>query len=532
MSKYIFVTGGVISGLGKGIIAASIGNLLKHRGYKIFVLKLDPYLNVDPGVISPYEHGEVYVTADGGETDLDLGHYERFIGENFTKDSNFTSGKIFSRILEKERKGSYNGKTVQFIPHVTNEIKDILKSIEKKYKPDFLIVEIGGTVGDIESNPFIYALAEMSYDKKNQSTFFAHVTYVPYLKTSKDFKTKPTQNSIRALNSMGIKPNMVFLRADKDIDNEIVEKVARFSLLEKNSVISMPDLESVYDAPLWLETKKIAATIEKHFNLKSKIGNIKEWKKFADQIKVQKQNKIKIAMVGKYIEFPDSYKSIIEATRIAASYLDTEVEFKWIDAGQLTSQNIAQTLVDTQATMILPGFGHRGFEGKVLTAIYTRQKDIPTFGICLGMQAMSVAQARLNGFPKATSSEFQTGDKEEVFVLDIIPGKQGNLGGTLRIGNQNISLKEDSLFAKYYQSKEVVERHRHRYEVQEFFKNNLPDGDFDFPAFNPQTGLVEACEVKSKRFYLGTQYHPEFSGKPLKPHKLFLAFIESIIKGK
>lgn len=530
MTNFIFVTGGVISGLGKGVAAASIGNILKARKYKIFVLKLDPYLNVDPGVISPYEHGEVYVTDDGGETDLDLGHYERFIDENFTKDSNFTSGKIFSRIIENERKGKYEGKTVQFIPHVTDEIKQVINDIAKKHKPDFLIVEIGGTVGDIESNSFIHALAEMGYYKNGKKTFFIHATYVPFLETSNDFKTKPTQNSVHSLKAMGIKPNMILLRSNHEVPQDIIEKVAYTSLLPKHSVISMPDLPSVYDAPLWLEEKKVVDIIQKHFGLKNKTAKLSEWKSFVAKVKRPRKYEVTIAMVGKYVEFIDAYKSIIEALTISAIHENTKINLRWIEAESITKETAHNHFSGIDGIVILPGFGFRGFEGKVVTAIYARKIDIPTFGICLGMQAMSVAQARLQKIPKATSAEFSTGDVEETFILDFIPGKNKQLGGTLRLGAYDVKFKSDSAFAKYYKSLNVTERHRHRYEIQEEFKNKLPDGDFDFSGINPQTGLVETCEVKSKKFYLGTQYHPEFTSRPLKPHRLFSAFILSMIK--
>ncbi|MGY6172154.1 CTP synthase [Candidatus Mycoplasma pogonae] len=531
MSKYIFVTGGVISGLGKGVAAASIGNILKARGYKIFVLKLDPYLNVDPGVISPYEHGEVYVTGDGGETDLDLGHYERFIDENFTKDSNYTSGKIFAKILDNERKGKYNGKTVQFIPHVTNEIKNIITNIEKKYQVDFVIVEIGGTVGDIESNPFVYSLAEMR-SKNPQDVFFIHVTYVPFLSASNDFKTKPTQNSIRILNSMGIQPNIILLRADNDIANDIIEKVAYNAFLPKSNVISMPNLKSIYDVPGWLESRKTAEIIQKYFGFKNKTAKLDVWYDFAEKAKQKHPNKITIGMIGKYVEFIDAYKSIVEALLISGIYKNVKINLKWIESSKITSKTADKILKNLDGVMILPGFGIRGFEGKVTAAIYTREKDIPTFGICLGMQAMSVAQARLKGYSKATSAEFAQEEDDEVYVLDLIDNKAKQMGGTLRLGNYDIQFTEDSLLAEYYETNKVIERHRHRYEITKKFQEILPDGDFDFSGINPASNLVEACEMKSKKFYIGTQYHPEFTARPLKPHKLFNAFIDKTLEYK
>ncbi|MGZ9413696.1 CTP synthase [Mycoplasma sp. AC157] len=528
MSKFIFVTGGVISGLGKGVSAASIGNLLKSRGFSVFVLKLDPYLNVDPGVMSPYEHGEVYVTADGGETDLDLGHYERFIDEKFSKDSNFTSGRIFWNILEKEREGYYDGKTVQYIPHVTDEIISIIKNIEKKYKSDFVIVEIGGTVGDIESNPFIYAIAQMSSEFNGINTFFIHVTYVPFLETSGDFKTKPTQDSINKLRGMGIKPNMILLRSNDEVDHTILNKVAKTTFLNPRNVISAPDLKNVYEMPLYLEKKDAANIILDYFNITHIKPNLRKWTTFANKVNKEKKAELLIKMLGKYTSFSDAYKSINEAIKISAFDKGYEVKLEYVDSNILTNENISEKLDDADGVIILPGFGIRGFEGKVLGATYTREKNIPTFGICLGMQAMSVAQARLKGYKHATSKEFATNNKEEVYVLDFIKGKneKDQMGGTLRLGESETVFKKDSLIAKFYKSTSVFERHRHRYEIQHEFIEKLEDENFSFSGYHPELGLVESCEDKSKDFYIGVQYHPEFNARPLNPHKLFSAFVE------
>ncbi|WGI36348.1 CTP synthase [Mesomycoplasma lagogenitalium] len=528
MSKFIFVTGGVISGLGKGVAAASIGNLLKARGYSVFVLKLDPYLNLDPGVMSPYEHGEVYVTADGGETDLDLGHYERFINENFSKDSNYTSGKIFSNILEKERKGLYYGKTVQFIPHVTDEIISIIKNIEQKYQSDFVIVEIGGTVGDIESNPFIYAIAQMGSEFNGQNTFFVHVTYVPFLETSKDFKTKPTQDSVNKLKGMGIKPNMILLRANHFLPDSILIKVANATFINKENVISAPDLENVYQMPLYLENENTASIILNYFKMKKRKPKLNKWIKFVNKVEKDKKKTLNIKMLGKYTAFSDAYKSINEALKISAIDLNYHIKLDYIDAELLNENNIKQMLNGAHGVVILPGFGARGFEGKVLGALYTREKNIPTLGICLGMQAMTVAQARLKGIKNATSKEFANKNKQETYILDLIKGKKADdqIGGTLRLGESETVFKKDSLIAKYYQTTNVFERHRHRYEVQEKYIPILEDEDFSFSGYHPELKLVESCEDKSKDFYIGVQYHPEFTARPLAPHKLFNAFIK------
>ncbi|TDV24418.1 CTP synthase [Mycoplasmopsis mustelae] len=527
MSKFIFVTGGVISGLGKGVAAASVGNLLKAKGYSVFVLKLDPYLNVDPGVMSPYEHGEVYVTNDGGETDLDLGHYERFINENFSKDSNFTSGKIFQNILEKERKGVYNGKTVQYIPHVTNEIISVIRNIEDKYHTDFVIVEVGGTVGDIESNPFMNALSQMGY-QEGKDTFFIHVTYVPFLKTSGDFKTKPTQFSVSTLQGLGIKPNMIFLRSDSMLPNAIIKKVAYTSLLTEEYVVSVPDIENIYNIPIYLNDKKVANNILKYFDLPDNEINLDEWKAFVKKVAEPKQKTLIIKMLGKYTSFSDAYKSINEALKISAVSLNLDIKLEYIDSSDLNNDNLDLIFKNANGIVILPGFGVRGFEGKVLAATYAKQANIPTFGICLGMQAMTVAQARKQGIKYATSREFAVDEDREVYVLDFVKGKSSsdNLGGTLRLGSYETVFAPNSLIAKYYQSDSIWERHRHRYEVNSEYINRIESADFVFSGYNPKLNLVEACEDPTKDFYIGVQYHPEFTARPLKPHALFTNFLK------
>ncbi|MBN4083431.1 CTP synthase [Mycoplasma sp. CSL10137] len=527
MSKFIFVTGGVISGLGKGVSAASLGNLLKARGFSIFVLKLDPYLNVDPGVMSPYEHGEVYVTKDGGETDLDLGHYERFIDENFSKDSNYTSGRIFQNILNKERKGFYNGKTVQYIPHVTNEIISIIKNIEDKYKKDFVIVEIGGTVGDIESNPFIYSLAQMSYENED-NTYFIHVTYVPFLKTSKDFKTKPTQFSVSALKGMGVRPNMIFLRSDYLVPNEIIKKVANSSHLPIENIISTPDLKNIYDMPLYLESKKVVQNILNHFHLKDKKPKLKEWENFIKKVNLPRSKTVDIKMLGKYTSFTDAYKSINEALEISAIHLGVNLNLEFIDSSILNSENLDEVFSNVDGVVILPGFGARGFEGKVLAADFCKRNKIPTLGICLGMQAMTVAQARRKGIVNATSREFANDKLNETYVLDFIDGKSenDNIGGTLRLGDYETEFIPNSKIAKFYQKNNIFERHRHRFEVQNKYIKDIEDETFKFTGFNPEHNLVESCEDPTQDFYIGVQYHPEFTSRPLKPHKLFMNFLK------
>lgn len=522
-TKFIFVTGGVISGIGKGIVAASVGNILKARGFKVFIQKLDPYLNQDPGVLSPYEHGEVYVTNDGGETDLDLGHYERFTDEKLTKDSNYTSGKIFQNLINKERSGYYNGKTVQIIPHFTNEILEIIVETAKKHKPDFLIIEIGGTVGDMESAAFIRAIAEFGSFNK-EKTHYIHTTYIPFLETSKDFKTKPTQYSISSLLALGIKPDMIILRTHNKLPLSICEKISNFVFLEKENVIPLHDVNCVYEIPLFLESLNVAENILKHFKMKLEKPDLKQWKKFVDKINTKKDAKKVIGMIGKYTEFEDAYKSIKEALFISSVYENLDLELKWISSEDITLKNVQSKIGIVDGLVILPGFGVRGFEGKIEVAIYSRENDIPTLGICLGMQVMTIAQARIMGYKNATSSEIS---EEGEFIFDLINKNDMDLGSSLRLGESNVTFKEGTIFRKTYNKETVSERHRHRYEVNRKYKKELESKNFLFSGLDSKTGLVETCEMSDKKFYLGTQYHPEFNATPMNPHPLFTKFLKS-----
>lgn len=525
-TKIIFVTGGVISGIGKGIAAASIGNILKARGYSVFIQKLDPYLNIDPGVLSPYEHGEVYVTDDGGETDLDLGHYERFLNQSLTKDSNYTSGKICQMLFDNERKGKYNGKTVQIIPHLTNQINKIISSSIKKHKLDFHIVEIGGTVGDVESNAFIIAASQFGYQHP-QDTFYVHITYVPWLNATKEHKTKPTQHSLSLLASNGIRANMVLLRSQNDVGREICQKIADFTFLDEKNIVSLYDVDNVYEIPLYLDSKKVGISILEHFNLPKRKANTSEWESFINKTKAVTNQKITIAMVGKYIELEDSYKSIREALIISGAYNQANIDFRWISSETLTTTNLEQTFRDIDGVVVLPGFGSRGFDGKLLTVDYTRKHNIPTLGICFGMQAMTINQARLKGIKDATSREFEN---DGTFVLDLIEGKNAEvLGGTLRLGLDQIKIDPNTIAYKIYQKNLIAERSRHRYEVNPKYINQIQDDDFIFSGYHPQSKLIEICELKNHPFYVGVQYHPEFSARPLNPHKLFNAFIKAIV---
>ncbi|WP_041362918.1 CTP synthase [[Mycoplasma] mobile] len=529
-TKFIFVTGGVVSGLGKGVSAASLGNILKARGFSIFVQKLDPYLNVDPGVMSPYEHGEVFVTSDGGETDLDLGHYERFINTKFTKESNYTSGSILNNIIQREREGEFLGKTVQVIPHVTDEIIAVIKNAANKYQPDFIITEIGGTVGDIESNPFFYAIAQLGA-KNRDDIFFIHVSYIIYLQSSQEWKTKPSQVSLEKLRSFGINANMLFLRSEKELPSFIREKASTFSLLSYENVIPIPDSSSIYKIPLYLEAQNVAKIILDHFKMENPIPNLEKWEKFVNLIDKPKGLEIKLAMLGKYTEFPDAYKSIVEALFVSSTYENVKVVLTWLSSENIKEDNIELTLGKFDGVVILPGFGIRGWHGKIVASSWLKKVNIPTFGICLGFQAMVIAQAREKGIKDADSAEFS---KKGTMVLNTIQEstKGSSLGGTLRLGEYDVNVEKNTLAFDIYKSTKISERHRHRYEVQPEFQKILSDDEFIFSGFNKKLNTPEICEVKNLDFYLGTQYHPEFNSTPLEPQKLFSAFIQSIKKRK
>lgn len=527
-TKFIFVTGGVLSSLGKGVSSAAIGRLLVARNYKVFVQKLDPYLNVDPGTMSPYQHGEVFVTNDGGETDLDLGHYERFLGVNVTKESNYTQGQILSELIKEEREGIYNGCTIQTIPHVTNKIIEKIFNAEKNNNVDFVITEIGGTVGDIESDIFYKAIAQFDRLNPNKS-YFIHVSYVPFLETSKEFKSKPTQHSITILNSFGILPNMLLLRSVKEIDETIIKKVSEMTLVRERCIITVPNVDNIYRLPLFFESHNVVKKITEYFNLEKRKPELQKWQNYVSLLNTKKDYKATVAMVGKYVEFSDAYKSIIEALKISANLNNVELIFKWIQAETLDKKNIIDKLEGIDGVMILPGFGKRGFEGMVLTAEYARKYDIPAFGICFGFQSMVIEQAKHQKINNPISSEIE---KKGLIVIDIIRGKSydDNLGGTLRLGSSTIKLVPDTLAYKLYKREEINERHRHRYEVNPNFVKKLQTKDFIFSGFDSKSNYVEICELRKHPFYLGIQAHPEFNSSPLKESPLFKGFIKAIIK--
>ncbi|MCC3161043.1 MAG: CTP synthase [Mollicutes bacterium PWAP] len=523
--KYIFVTGGVVSGLGKGVSAASLGRLLKSKGYNIFVQKLDPYLNLDPGTMDPYEHGEVYVTKDGGETDLDLGHYERFIGEQFNKNSNYTQGKILQELFDEERNGKFCGKTVQIFPQFTNKIIEKILLSEKNKKIDFVITEVGGTIGDMESEPFIKAISEF---QNMRETFLIHVTYLPYLTASEELKTKPTQESVAKVMSKGLIPSMLLLRSEIEIPNKILDKVSRRTLIKRENVIPVPTNDSIYKIPLFFNEFKMAEIVEKYFDMPIKKMDISPWSNFVAKIDKPKSKILNIGLIGKYVEFEDAYKSISEALKISAIHKNVKLIYNWIQVDEITKINVDNKLKGLDGIIILPGFGKRGFDGKVIVSQKSWKDDIVTLGICYGFQAMAVAQAKRQGLVNATSSEV---DKKGDFVIDIIKGKSlKNKAGILRLGESTTILKKGSIASKIYDSNEAKERHRHKFEVNPKYINSIETKTFIFSGFDKKTNLYEMLEDNSKKFYIGLQAHPEFNSNPLTSHKLFDAFIESIIK--
>lgn len=532
MAKYIFVTGGVISGLGKGIIAASIANLLKSHDFKVFVMKLDPYLNIDPGVMSPIEHGEVYVTNDGHETDLDLGHYERFINQKLNKESNHTSGRIYQRIFQKEREGFYDGKTVQIIPHVTNEIKSIITNPQIAKENDFVIIEIGGAVGDIESESFTYAISQLRLEIPND-VYYVHLTYVPFLETSKEYKTKPLQNSVSKLRSLGIIPNMLCLRANNFVGSEVISKIANATFISKSNIIDVPDMRNIYSIPLYLNEQNVVQKICDHFGIKmpKPNGNIKKWLNFVQLFNQDTNKLLNILFVGKYTQLEDAYLSIIEAIKIAATHQNKKVNIKFVDSASVDFEKFESDVEKYDGVIILPGFGNRGFEEKVKVAQIMRNKNIPTLGICLGMQAMSIAQARIQGYEDANSAEFDQKSSNLVFNLVKSSKDTKRIGGTMRLGSYPVKIVKNTIAHKIY-GNTTSERHRHRYEITQEWMNKIKTKDFIFSGTYELENLGEICELRNHPFYFGVQYHPEFNSTIIDSHPLFDYFIKKVAETK
>ena len=527
MTKYIFVTGGVVSGLGKGITAASLGRLLKARGLKVAAQKLDPYINVDPGTMSPYQHGEVFVTEDGAETDLDLGHYERFIDENLNKYSNLTTGKIYWNVLNKERRGEYLGSTIQVIPHVTDEIKQFVYAVAKKTDADVVITEIGGTIGDIESQPFIEAVRQISLEVGRENSLFIHVTLVPYLRGSDEHKSKPTQHSVKELLGMGINPDIIVLRCDEPLEKSIFDKISLFCNVKPDCVFENMTIPVLYEAPLMLEKQNFSGIVCRELAIKTKEPNLKEWRQMIDKIKNKKQN-ITVGLVGKYVRLHDAYLSVSEALKHAAYSLDSDVEIKWIDSETLTNETVELALGGVDAIIVPGGFGQRGIEGMILAAKYARENGVPYFGICLGMQIAVIEYARdVLGFLDANSGEF---DKDCAHkVIDFMPGQSDEIGkgGTLRLGSYPCDIVSKTVMRKCYGSDKIDERHRHRYEFNNDYRQQFENAGLTVCGTSPDNRLVEAVEISDMPFYLGVQFHPEFKSRPNKPHPLFKAFLSA-----
>lgn len=525
MTKYIFVTGGVVSGLGKGITAASLGRLLKARGLKVAAQKLDPYINVDPGTMSPYQHGEVYVTEDGAETDLDLGHYERFINEDLNKFSNLTTGKVYWNVLNKERNGQYLGQTVQVIPHITNEIKEFIYSVGKKTNADVVITEIGGTTGDIESQPFLEAIRQVGLEAGKGNALFIHVTLVPFLRGSDEHKSKPTQHSVKELQGMGINPNIIVLRCDEPIEESIFNKISLFCNVKPDCVIENMTIPVLYEAPIMLEKSGFSNIVCRELNIDAPQPNLTSWNNMLQRIKNRTKH-VKIAIVGKYVQLHDAYLSVAEALRHAGYEHEAFVEIEWIDSETITDGNAAQTLAGIHGIVIPGGFGNRGIEGKISTAKYARKNNIPLLGICLGMQIMVIEYARhVAKIDDANSGEFDENTKNK--VIDFMPDQYADIakGGTLRLGAYPCKVVPGTKMAECYQSDLISERHRHRYEFNNEYRDVLTQKGLVISGTSPDGRIVETVELKENDFYVGVQYHPEFKSRPTKAHPLFLGLV-------
>ena len=539
-TKYIFITGGVVSSLGKGIAAASIGALLESRGLSVSLIKVDPYINVDPGTMSPFQHGEVFVTNDGTETDLDLGHYERFVRFQASKKNNFTAGKVYETVIRNERKGNYLGGTVQVIPHITNEIKKRIK--EGGQKKDVAIVEIGGTVGDIESQPFVEALRQMALELPNSSWAFVHLTLVPYINASGELKTKPTQHSVKELRSLGISPDILICRSEQELPKDEKNKIALFCSVPNDSVISMHDVDTVYSIPALLNKQKVDRTILEKLKIKTNNPKLNDWKRVV-KAKLLPEREVNVSFVGKYTELKDSYKSINEALEHAGIKNKAQVNINFVEAENLTSKNIRQTLKNADAVLVPGGFGERGVEGMILACKFARENNIPYLGICLGMQVAIIEYARnVLKFKGANSTEFDQDTKYPVIGLitewSDISGKRekrnksSDLGGTMRLGGQICKLKKSSNSYKMYKNTEIVERHRHRYEVNPKFKDDMNKKGLSVVGTSIDGKLVEMIEIPDHKWFLACQFHPEFTSNPRDGHPIFNSYIKSTITKK
>ena len=527
-TKYIFVTGGVVSGLGKGITAASLGRLLKNRGYKVTIQKMDPYINVDPGTMSPIEHGEVFVTDDGAETDLDLGHYERFIDENLTKNSSVTTGRIYSSVIEKERKGEYLGKTVQVIPHITNEIKERIYKFEND-DIDIVITEIGGTIGDIEGLSFIEAIRQVGIEKDPEDVVYIHVTLLPYIAGSNELKSKPTQHSVKELQSLGIRPNILVCRSELPIDDTMKHKIALHCNVRPEDVIQNKTVDNLYAVPLMLEEEGLTREVCKHLKLDKIEPNNREWEAMIEKIRNLDEKKVKVAIVGKYIKLEDSYLSVAESIRHAGFANNVKVDIGYIDSEEITDKTAEEKLGKFDAILVPGGFGNRGIEGKISAIKYARENNIPFLGICLGMQMAVVEFARdVLGLKDANSEEFDENSKNQVIHIMEEQKEIDEKGGTMRLGTYPCVLKEGTKAYNLYGQKQIDERHRHRFEYNNKYREEMEKAGLICSGLSPNGELVEMVELKEHPYFVGGQFHPEFKSRPNRPHPLFVGLVKSL----
>ncbi len=528
--KYIFVTGGVVSGLGKGIVAASLGRLLKEKGYKVVAQKLDPYINVDPGTMSPLQHGEVFVTEDGAETDLDLGHYERFIDENLNKYSNLTSGKVYWNVLNKERRGEYLGQTVQVIPHITDEIKSFIYNVGRKNDSDIVITEIGGTTGDIESQPFLEAARQVSMEVGKENCMFIHVVLIPQIPGSDEYKTKPAQHSVKGLQGQGIFPDILVARLDGHLDEGSRRKLALFCNMQPECIVESTTVPILYEAPLMLEENGFSTIVSRRLGLVPQKPDMGSWIQMIERI-ISRERRVTIAVVGKYTSLHDAYLSVAEALHHGGYDNNVHVDIRWVDSEELNDDNAAELLEGCGGVLVPGGFGSRGIEGMIAACRYARVNNIPYFGICLGMQIAVIEYARdVAGLEYANSGEFD--DQTRYKVIDLMPDQQGNIpkGGTMRLGAYPCNIVPGSMMEKAYGCREISERHRHRYEFNNIYRDALENAGLHLTGLSPDGHLVEAVEVPANRFFVGVQYHPEFKSRPNKAHPLFREFIAASVE--
>ena len=528
LSKYIVVTGGVVSSIGKGITAASIGRILRSYGVDVTAIKIDPYLNWDSGTLNPYQHGEVFVTEDGMETDLDLGHYERFLDVNLSGECNITTGKVYSSVIEKERKGNYLGACVQIIPHITDEIKAMVRKTAQKTQAEVVMVEVGGTVGDIESQPFLEALRQLRNEEGHDNVMFVHVTYVPYLRAAGEFKTKPTQHSTKELRSTGITPDMIICRSELPIDTHLKDKIAHFCDVDNKAVINAPDVHSIYEIPLILNSENVGDLILERMKIEARKPDLYGWSQIVDSLKID-EDKISIGIIGKYVELEDAYISIRESLKHAAAELGVKVEIEYIRAEDSVNK---EKISKYDALLIPGGFGERGISGKLDAVRYSIEKQIPLFGICLGMQCMVVEFARMHGFDGANSTEFEENAKHPVIDIMLEQKKIKNMGGTMRLGSYPCKVEENTIAYDAYKESNVSERHRHRYEFNNDYRTILQEKGLKISGASPDNFLVEIVELPDHPWFLGCQFHPEFKSRPNKAHPIFKSFIAAAIKKK